>query len=114
MLLRRLTSGGLGGVSEWRRMWNEEVLPYLRGAQLVAGPGVRIDRRPAGTLIRVSPSDGGHNGGGSVTLAAVVSLPTSGGCIGTVSPVMIGSGGEITITSGASIPVKFPYLDGYN
>ena len=54
------------------------------------------------------------SGGGGATLAAVVTMPTSGGGIGTVSPVVVGSGGEITITSGAQIPAKFPYLDGYN
>ena len=116
MLLRRLMSGGPGGIAEWKRMWNDEVLPYLRGAQLVAGPGIRIDRRPAGTLIRVVSSGGAGTGGGGtgVTLAAVVTMPTSGGGVGTVSPVTVGSGGEITPTSGASIPVVFPDLDGYN
>ena len=116
MFLKRLTSSGLGGVAEWRRMWNEEVLPYLRGAQPVAGPGIRIDRRPAGTLIRAVPSgEGGGAGGGAVIqLAAVVTMPTSGGGVGTVSPVGIGSGGAITPTSGANIPVVFPFLDGYN
>ena len=113
MSLKHLTSGDPGSFAEWKRMWNDEVLPYLYSAQLVAGPGVRIDRRPAGTLIRAVPSDGAGNGGG-VKLAAVVTMPTSGGGIGTVAPVMIGSGGEIAITSGAAIPAKFPFLDGYN
>ena len=113
MSLKHLTSGDPGSFAEWKRMWNDEVLPYLYSAQLVAGPGVRIDRRPAGTLIRVVPSDGTSNGGG-VKLAAVVTMPTSGGCIGTVAPVVIGSGGEISTVSGSEIQVKFPYLDGYN
>ena len=114
MSLEHLTSGDLGGFAEWKRMWNDEVLPYLHSERLVAGPGVRIDRRPAGTLIRVIPSGGGGGNGGVATLAAVVTMPTSGGGIGTVSPVTIGSGGEITITSGATIQAKFPYLDEYN
>ena len=111
MSLDRLSSSGAGG-DEWRNMWNEEVLPYLRESQLVAGPGVRIDRRPAGTLIRVVPSGGAETGG--VTLAAVVTMPTSGGGVCTVAPVTLGSGGEITVTSGAEISVVCPFLDGYN
>ena len=115
MFLKRLISGGFGGIAEWQSMWNDEVLPHLRGAQLIAGPGIRIDRRPAGTLIRVVSSGGAEtvNGGGMI-LAAVVTMPTSGGGVGTVAPVGIGSGGEIIPTSGASIPVIFPDLDGYN
>ena len=98
-------------------MWNNEVLPYLRAERLVAGPGIRIDRRPAGTLIRVASSGGaggGNGGGAGIQLAAVVTMPTSGGGVGAVKPVIIGSGGEITPTSGAEIPVVFPFLDGYN
>ena len=117
MFLKRLISGGFGGIAEWRTMWNDEVLPHLRGAELVAGPGIRIDRRPAGTLIRVVSSGGAGTGGSAgegVTRAAVVTMPTSGGGVGTVSPVGIGSGGAITITSGAAIPAVFPFLDGYN
>ena len=111
MFLRRLNHGG----REWCDMWNDEVLPYLHSAQLVAGPGLRIDRRPAGTLIRVVSSGGaGGNCGGGVTLAAIVTMPTSGGGVCTVAPVTLGSGGEITVTSGAEISVVCPFLDGYN
>ena len=48
MFLRRLNHGG----REWRDMWNDEVLPYLRSLRPVAGPGLAIDRLPAGTVIR--------------------------------------------------------------
>ena len=109
MFLQRLFSGS---PVEWRDMWNDEVLPYLRSEHLVAGPGIRIDRRPAGTLIRAVPPDAEN--GGSFTLAAVVTMPTSGGGPGTVKPVVFGSGGAITVTSGGEIPVVFPFLDGYN
>lgn len=111
MVLRYLSREDSGGVAEWREMWNEEVLPYLRSEHLAAGPGIRLDRRPAETLIRVVP-DG--PGGGKVILAAVVTPPTSGGVTGTVAPVVIGSGGEITVASGAAIRAVFPFLDGYN
>ena len=73
---------------------------------------MRLDRRPAGTLIRVVPAE--NAGGGEIALAAVVTPPASGGGIGAVAPITIGSGGAITITSGANISVVFPFLDGYN
>ena len=53
MYLKRLSDGGL---SEWRAMWNDEILPYLRSLRPVAGPGVRIDRLPGGSLIRCVPA----------------------------------------------------------
>ena len=115
MFLNRLFSSDFGGITEWKEMWNDEVLPYLRSERLVAGPGGRIDRRPAGTLIRVVSSGGAGGGrGGGVMLAAVGTMPTSGGGVGTVAPVGIGSGGAITASSGANISVVFPFLDGYN
>ena len=116
MSLNRLFSSDFGGIAEWREMWNNEVLPYLHSERLVAGPGVRIDRRPAGTLIRVV-SSGGAGGTGrhaGITLAAVVTMPTSVGGVGAVKPVEIDSGGEIVLASGAEIPAVFPFLDGYN
>lgn len=77
------------------------------------GPGIIIGQpRTSGAQYLTVMLDSG--GGGGATLAAVVTMPLSGGGIGAVSPVTIGSGGEITITSGANIPAKFPYLDGYN
>lgn len=56
MYLERLYDGGF---SEWRSMWNREVLPYLRSLRPVAGPGLRIDRTPDGSLIRLSSAGGG-------------------------------------------------------
>ena len=53
MYLKRLSDGGF---SEWRAMWNDEILPYLRSLRPVAGPGVRIDRLPGGSLIRFVPA----------------------------------------------------------
>ena len=114
MSLNRLFSDDSGGIAEWKNMWNDEVLPYLHSARLVAGPGLRIDRRPAGTLIRVISSGGAGGNANGATLAAVVTMPTYRGGPGAVKPVVIGSGGEITLASGAEIPVIFPFLDGYN
>ena len=45
------------GFSEWKEMWNDEVLPYLRSLCPVAGPGVRIDRLPNGTVFHAVRGD---------------------------------------------------------
>ena len=36
-------------------MWNDEVVPCLNSLLPVAGPGIMIDRRPNGTVIRAVP-----------------------------------------------------------
>ena len=56
MYLRRLFGTGVTGFSEWREMWNDEVLPYLLSLRPVGGPGTRIDRRDGGTVIRAVPA----------------------------------------------------------
>lgn len=56
----------------------------------------------------------GGVGNGGASIAAVNIMPTYGGGDGTILPVVIGSGGALVPTSGGSISVKFPYLDGYN
>ena len=58
MYLRRLSDNGGAAVTEWRRMWNDEVLPHLESLRLAAGPGLRIDRHPNGTVIRLAPLPG--------------------------------------------------------
>ena len=50
MYLKQLS----GDFAEWKDMWNDEVLPYLRSLRPVAGPGVRIDRLPNGTVFRAA------------------------------------------------------------
>ena len=84
------------------------------------GALVSCDNGP-GRIVGTPVSSGGQYlmvmigaGGGGFTLAAVVTMPTSGGGVGTVKPVVIGSGGAITVASGGEIPVVFPFLDGYN
>lgn len=106
----------LNVASDWQRMWNNEVLPYLQAAKVVAGRGIRVDEHPGGTTISAVPAEQPSGGGAAspAKLAAVVTMPTSGGGMGTATPVMLGSGGEITTVSGGAISVKFPYLDGYN
>lgn len=59
MYFCRLFNGGFAGVNEWRSMWNNSVLPYLRSQRLVAGHGVRINETPSGTRIEVIDA-GGH------------------------------------------------------
>ena len=109
MSLDRLFSNGSGGIAEWREMWNNEVLPYLHSERLVAGPGVRIDRHPAGTLIRVVSSDGG-NGGGGLQLAVVTISPAGGFGVCECTPVKIATDGTYQVTSGAAISTITPYI----
>ena len=109
MFLNRLFSNDLGGIAEWKNMWNDEVLPYLRSERLVAGPGVRIDRRPAGTLIRVV-SSGAADGGPGLTLAAVVTAPSGAYGVGEYRPVVLNTDGTYTVVSGGTISAITPYI----
>ena len=111
MFLRRLMSGGSGGIAEWRNMWNNDVLPHLRESRLVAGPGIRIERHPAGTRIRVISSGGAGDGnGGGVTLAAVVTAPSGAYGVGECRSVTMNSDGTFTVTSGGVISTITPYI----
>ena len=56
MYLQQLYGSGLDGIDEWREMWNDEVLPYLRSLRPLAGPGTRAEQRSDGTLIRAVPA----------------------------------------------------------
>ncbi len=109
MFLNRLFSDDFGGIAEWKNMWNDEILPYLRSERLVAGPGVRIDRRPAGTLIRVV-SSGVAGGNSGVTLAAVVTAPAGAYGVGEYRPVVLNADGTYEITSGGAIAAITPYI----
>lgn len=55
MFLKRLVHGGFAALSEWRDLWNGEVLDYLRGLQIVPGSGIRVRRLPSGTVIEAEP-----------------------------------------------------------
>ncbi len=112
MFFKRLFSTGPGGIAEWKRMWNDEVLPYLRGAQLVAGPGIRIDRRPAGTLIRVVSSGGGSadTGGGGVQLAVVTTSPSGNFGVGACTPVEFSTNGTYQVTDDDPISTITPFI----
>ena len=115
MYLRRIVGNGLAAVAEWRRMWNDEVLPYLRSQRPVAGPGVKIDQRPAGTMITAAGVGGSAPAAaGAVRLAVVTTSPTGGVGVGTVQLATVTASGGIVVSSGASISVTMPYLDGLN
>ena len=103
----RVVSGGIcsGG---------ESLVPVSGGAAALGGGNITA----LGGTVELA-SGGGYLapvflGGRGLTLAAVTTMPTSGGGVGAVKPVAIGSGGAIALTSGGEIPVVFPYLDGYN
>ena len=114
MYFRQLFNSGIAGVAEWRNLWNQQVLPYLRSARIVAGPGVRVSQRPAGTVIEVVTAAGLPPSTTNLTLAAVVTQPTGGAGAGAVQIATPTVSGGVILTSGASIPVVMPYLDGAN
>lgn len=92
-----------------------ETLAPLSGGVAALGSGGRMVALGSAVAGLAPVMLGGGGGAASpAKLAAVVTMPTSGGGMGTATPVMLGSGGEITAVSGGAISVKFPYLDGYN
>ena len=97
---------------EWRKKWNRDVLPYLRANQLVAGRGIRIDRRPNGTVVGVDSSDRAGNAGvgHDVTLAVVTTAPAGGYGVCECQGVTMNQDGTYQITSGATIPAVIPYI----
>ena len=106
MYLKQIVNGGIAGIAEWRRMWNQDVLPYLRGARLIAGRGVRINRLPTGTVVEVVDA-GGHaaaaGGGAGVKIGAVVTSPSGGFGAGTAQAITINSDGTYSLTSGGEV-----------
>lgn len=53
----------LNNSAEWRSMWNNDVLPYLRRLRPVAGHGIRIDYLATGCVISVTNrgEEGAHS-----------------------------------------------------
>lgn len=102
MFLRRLVYGG----REWRDMWNDEVLPYLRSLRPVAGPGLAVDRRPAGTVIRVA----------SASDAAAPSSPAGGDFYRSYFKLSLereGNALRVRIADGATGGDSYAVVNGY-
>ena len=110
MYLQRLSDGGF---SEWRAMWNRDILPYLRSLSPVAGPGVLIDRRPGGTLIRAVPSAAAAAAAvtGYGTYDSYFKLTLSSGAGGAAITIADGATGSdsIAVVNGGSTYVLPPY-----
>ena len=103
MYLRRIVGNGLAAVNEWRRMWNEEVLPYLRSQRPVAGPGVKIDQRPAGMMITATGVDSSApaaaGGGGNIRIVAMSTNPAGGFGVAGGNDIIPNSDGSYSIPS---------------
>ena len=54
-------------IRNWVAQWNSRIIPHLRSLEVVAGPGITIDRRPTGTIVSALPQNV-RPSGGSVTL----------------------------------------------
>ncbi len=103
----------LNVASDWQRMWNNEVLPYLQAAKVVAGRGIRVDEHPGGTVISELPAttDPGGGGDGDVILAAVVTAPAGGFGVGEAKAITMNTDGTYAITSGgAAISTITPFI----
>ena len=108
MSLHYLASGG-----DWRSMWNEEVLPYLRSLQLTAGDGLRLDRRPAGTWIRALPGAGARGKGAGAGYSGYFKLScaaTAGGCAVTIADGATG-GASTAVVNGGTVYQIAPYTE---
>lgn len=106
-MLKQIVSSGFDAIGEWRRMWNDEVLPLLRSQRLVAGPGVRIDRRPFGTTIRVEA------GAAAVTAAYIPAAPDPYNSYFKITMAAAGSSSyRVTVADGATGSNSYAVVNG--
>lgn len=115
MYLQRLFGSGFAGIDEWREMWNDDVLPYLRTLRPIAGPGILIEEKSDGMLIgavpgapAVSPPPASapeYSSYFKLTLAN-----TSGGAVVTVADGATGSD-SIAVVNGGSTYTLPPYSE---
>jgi hypothetical protein len=99
----------------WRELWNDRVLPFLDSLRPVAGPGIRIDRKDNGTLIRAVPAavhaacsvgSAGYDSYFKITLAE----PTSGAAVVTIADGATGSD-SYAVVNGAGGYTLPPYSE---
>ena len=113
MYLKQIINAGVAGFAEWRRMWNQDVLPYLRGQRLIAGRGVRINRLPAGTVIDVIDAGGrgaagNPDGGYSSYFKLSLGGNGSGGYVVTIADGATGSNSIAVVNGGTTYSIP-PY-----
>ena len=117
MHLKQIINTGVAGIAEWRRMWNQDVLPYLRGQHLIAGRGVRINRLPAGTVIETvdaggrGASVGGANSGYESYFKLSLGGNGSGGYVVTIADGATG-GDSIAVVNGGTTYSIPPFSGG--
>lgn len=59
-MLSRITANGyFKSIKEFKRLWNEELIPHLRRLELIAGRGIRIQKMTAGTIISCTAAAAG-------------------------------------------------------
>ena len=87
MMLPRLSGANVVDlIRNWRNIWNNQIIDFLRSLELIAGPGIRIDKRPAGRVISAifpsgSSADFGISGLFQVSLSENDKLEISGGWV---------------------------------
>ena len=92
------------------------VLPVTGSGAIVSGAQV-WSRAPVGVPLLGGTSSGGVvmlGEAGAIRLGAVVTMPTGGAGEGAIRIATPTVSGGVILTSGASIPVVMPYLDGAN
>lgn len=59
----RLSSGNVVALlTEWRRLWNDRIVPMLNSFNIIAGSGIQVDRRANGWVISSAAEPTGRGG----------------------------------------------------
>lgn len=106
MYLKQLFNAGFAGVTEWRTLWNQTVLPYLRSQRIIAGHGIRTRQMPAGTVIEAVDAGGrgaSQGGGAELKIGAVVASPAGGFGTGVAQDIITNSDGTYSVASGGAV-----------
>ena len=113
MPLSELISSGFDCIGEWRRMWNGEVLPYLRSQAIVAGPGIRAERLPAGTVVSAAPAPGARSAaapGDYDSYFKLTCTTNGGGCVVKIADGATG-GDSVAVVNGMTAYRVAPYAE---
>ena len=65
-------------IRNWRDMWNSRIMPKLRSMELVAGPGIRLNKGPSGVVISAVPISSTRHGSSPVSPLWQVSVSDDG------------------------------------
>ena len=96
----------------WREAWNDRVLPFLDSLRPVAGPGIRIDRKENGSVIRAVPAV--HTAAGAAGYSSyfkiTLSPPVSGAAVVTIADGATGSNSTAVVNGGSTYSLP-PYSE---